>query len=102
METNGERNVYEPDFEEFIAEYPDVDAKDIPVQVWMRVRGGESLAAAYRKYENANLKEENERLVRRLGEESRAEKNRRRSAGSQRGTGGGKRPEGWEREWYED
>ncbi len=102
MENSCQKRANEPNFAEFIREYPDVNAKDIPASVWRSVRRGESLSSAYRKYENANLKAENERLSRRIEEEERSEKNRRRSAGSQRGSGGSKRLESWEREWYEE
>lgn len=89
--TEGERRA---DFLSFIKEYPDVDAASIPRSVWRKVARGESLAAAYAKYEAESLREENRRL-------RQSEANRRRSAGSQLGVGAGTRKldafeSGWE------
>lgn len=68
----------------FVLEYPEVEAEDIPRSVWERVARGESLVAAWGKYEAEALRRENRRLRER---DSQRELNRRRSAGSQRGVG---------------
>ena len=70
----------EADFIRFINEYPQVEAGDIPPEVWQRVKSGESLVTAYARYEARTLREENRRL-------RQTQENRFRSAGSQRGTG---------------
>ncbi len=70
------------DFLAFIREYPGVEARDIPAEVWRRAAKGESLVTAYARYEAGRLREENRRL-------RQSEENRRRSAGSQRGAGAG-------------
>lgn len=85
----------------FVREYPDVRAEDIPRSVWDRVVRGESLVAAWGKYEAEALREENRRL---REKNDRREQNRQRSAGSQRGIGasgsaGDAFDRGWEGAW---
>ena len=46
------------DMEQFIRAFPEVKAKDIPAQVWERVRSGESLSAAWTAHQNQLLKAE--------------------------------------------
>ncbi len=84
----------EADFVRFVEAYPHVNARSIPKSVWRGVIRGESLVAAYARYEAETLREEN-RVLRQT------EANRRRSAGSQRGVGAGERrrdafEDGWE------
>ncbi len=84
----------EADFVRFVTEYPEVDAKDIPREVWQRVAAGDSLVTAYARYEARALREENRRI-------RQTQENRRRSAGSQLGAGSGARrfdafESGWE------
>lgn len=43
-------------YRQFFREFPGVSADDIPDDVWQRVTGGETLVAAYRAHENAQLK----------------------------------------------
>ncbi len=57
-----EMQVHEPDFVEFVQEYPGVDAKTIPQSVWEEVKGGGSLLHAYRGHELRQLKSDNQRL----------------------------------------
>ena len=74
----------EADFLEFIEAYPQVEPGDIPQEVWQRAVRGESLTAAYARYEAERLRRENEYL-------RQSQRNRRRSAGSQQGAGAGDR-----------
>lgn len=49
------------DFAKFKAEYPDVDAKSIPQEVWNDYRDGKgSLEYLYSRYEVKRVREENE------------------------------------------
>lgn len=43
-------------YAEFLAEYPDVRPQEIPEEVWRDAQEQGSLLAAYRKWENAQLK----------------------------------------------
>ena len=89
---------------EFMREYPDVRAEDIPPEVWGRVAAGESLLSAYSRHEARALRRENAALVGQIVRQERARVNRQRSAGSQMGAGTGKSvrdpfDDGWELEW---
>lgn len=46
------------DFAEFAKEYPDVNVKTIPKEVWDKVSAGKNLTAEYARYENKKLREE--------------------------------------------
>jgi hypothetical protein len=45
-------------FADFARDYPDVDVKAIPKEVWDKVAAGEALTAAYARFENKRLREE--------------------------------------------
>lgn len=81
-------------FAEFIAEYPDVDPKSIPHEVWAEYGSTGDLVGPYRKYEIKQLRSENEKL-------KQNEKNKQRSTGSRR-TSGGKTPQDeFDALWYD-
>ena len=67
-----------PDLQAFMEQYPDVT--EIPDEVAQAMRGGEKMLDAYRKYENAKLKEE-------LGAAQKNALNRKQAIGSMRGDG---------------
>ena len=74
----------EADFLAFMEAYPQVEPGDIPPEVWRRAAAGESLTAAYARYEADSLRRENAYL-------RQGQRNRLRSAGSQQGVGAGDR-----------
>ena len=83
------------DIEAFQKEYPDVFAKlatdknAIPAAVWEDVNKGESLVAAYAKYERAQLKAELERAKAEAEQIKQKQINKSRSTGSQATKGAG-------------
>lgn len=48
--------------EEFLETFPQVEAEDIPREVWRQAAGGQGLAKAYALYENALLRSQLEAL----------------------------------------
>ena len=83
------------DITAFQKEYPDVFAKlatdknAIPATVWEDVNKGESLVAAYAKYERAQLKAENDKLKAEAEQIKQKQINKSRSTGSQSTKGAG-------------
>ena len=67
-------------FSDFMSEYPDVKAEDIPKEVWNECAKTGDLTGAYRKYENTQLKAQLEEL-------KRDQRNKERSTGSWRSAG---------------
>lgn len=47
------------EYRDFVQAYPDVQAEDIPEDVWSKVNNGVPLKYAYMEYENSQLKEKN-------------------------------------------
>jgi hypothetical protein len=82
------------DFLAFAKEYPDVQPKDIPQEVWLDVQAGKSLLDAYTKHENKRLKAELETAKLNL-------KNKGRSTGS-RSTAGQTKNDKWFDGWDDD
>lgn len=82
------------DIEDFFREYPKVDPKSIPQDVWNAVRQGSSLVNAYTKYENNRLQAEIAAL-------RQNEKNRASAPGSLSGNPG-KEMDEIDRIWAED
>lgn len=78
------RERQQKEMREFIEAYPDMRdfKKEIPAEVWERVRGGESLLSAYRAHENAQLKAK-------IAAMEKSAENRGRAVGSVRGEGNG-------------
>ena len=83
------------DITAFQNEYPDVFAKlatdknAIPATVWEDVNKGETLVAAYAKYERAQLKAENDKLKAEAEQIKQKQINKSRSTGSQSTKGAG-------------
>ena len=69
---------------EFIEAYPDIKdfEREIPKEVWQRVRGGESLLSAYRAHENEQLRAKPAAL-------EKTQENKERAVGSTKGEGDG-------------
>lgn len=55
--TKAEQAKKEKNYEEFLTEYPDVKADEIPVAVWQEVEKGKSLVDAYARNEVKTLRE---------------------------------------------
>jgi hypothetical protein len=68
------------DIMSFTQEYPDVDAKTIPKEVWESVGKGEALVSAYARYESKKLRTELDTLKQNA-------KNKERSTGSRKTAG---------------
>ena len=79
--------VQEPDFTEFVQEYPGLDTKTIPQSVWDEVKGGGSLLHAYRGHELRQLKSDNQRLQQQIQDLNRKQENKYEPLGSVRSTG---------------
>ena len=79
--------VQEPDFTEFVQQYPHVDAKSIPQQVWEEVKNGKPLIHAYEGHELRQLKSDNRRLQQQLHTLGRQAQVQFQSLGSMRSTG---------------
>ncbi len=86
----------------FIRAYPNVNAADIPPEVWEAVRNGECLLDAYRRFEFQQLRRDNRLLRERLEREAWSRRNRERSAGSQRSAGSTRPLSEWEQAWYDE
>ncbi len=76
-------------FLQFAKEYPDVDPKDIPKEVWDKFNEGVSLTAAYSTYENKKLREEVKSWKDKAETAEQNYKNQQRSTGSQSTAGVG-------------
>ncbi len=102
LRTERRRLAQERELAAFIRAFPDVNANDIPPQVWEAVRNGESLLDAYRRFEFQQLRRDNRLLRERLEREAWSRRNRERSAGSQRSAGSTRALSEWERAWYDE
>ncbi len=88
---------------EFIAEYGNVDPKEIAPEVWADVEKGNTLLSAYRKWENAQLKEKYKQLQAELEAERKAQENKKKSTGSRQTSGNSKDTlDEYEKDWYSD
>ena len=81
----------------------DVQAKDIPQEVWAEARVTGDMVKPYQRYLNRKLEEENRQLQKELKAARQQQKNTARSAGSSRseGSGSAKDPfdDGWSDAW---
>lgn len=84
---------------DFIAEFPDVQAADIPANVWKESRETGNLAAAYRKYANSQKDAEIERLRKENETLKQNNKNKERSTGSMRSSGANSTADPFEEGW---
>ena len=90
-------------FLQFAKEYPDVDPKDIPKEVWDKFNEGVSLTAAYSTYENKKLREEVKSWKDKAETAEQNAKNKERSTGSQStaGMGSAKKKDPIDLDWYD-
>jgi hypothetical protein len=99
------------DIEAFLREYGHVKPEDIPQEVWDKVREGATLVDAYRSYEIAQLKAENQRLKQEMAEAEKRHKeeieaerrniaNAKLSTGSQATAGERVASDPWLDDWY--
>ena len=79
-------------FSDFMSEYPDVKAEDIPKEVWNECVKTGDLTGAYRKYENTQLKAQ-------LDELKRDQRNKERSTGSWRSAGASTPKDAFDEGW---
>lgn len=90
---------YSPQIDRFLAVYPDVQATDIPQEVWNRARElGGDLLSAYQAYEIQRLKSENAKKR----QEDRNTKNKERSTGSRKSAGAAKQRDDFDEGWYSE
>lgn len=89
-------------FLQFAQEYPDVDPKDIPKEVWDKFKEGISLTAAYSTYENKKLREEVKSWKDKAETAEQNYKNQQRSTGSQStaGVGTATKKDPIDLDWY--
>lgn len=89
-------------FLQFAKEYPDVDPKDIPKEVWDKFNEGVSLTAAYSTYENKKLREEVKSWKDKAEAAEQNYKNQQRSTGSQStaGVGTATKKDPIDLDWY--
>lgn len=80
-------------FLQFAKEYPDVDAKTIPKEVWDKVNAGGNLADAYARFDNKRLKEENEKL-------RQNQSNKDKTTGSRKTAGAASKEDAFDSLWY--
>lgn len=89
------------DFLRFKEAYPDVNPKDIPQEVWDKVREGASLLDTYTRHENKKLREEIETLKKKAETAQQNTKNKERSTGSQKTAGTSTKEEAFDNLWYD-
>lgn len=89
------------DFLRFKREYPHVDPKNIPQEVWDKVREGGSLMDAYSRHENKQLRDEVEAWKKKAETAEQNHKNKERSTGSQRSAGQTSEQDAFDRAWYD-
>ena len=87
------------DLLEFVRAFPQVGAASIPAEVWASARGGESLTAAYARYQDRLLRGQVTDLRERLAAAENEREGAARSAGSMAGAGSGRRPDPFEEGW---
>ena len=89
-------------FLQFAQEYPDVDPKDIPKEVWDKFKEGISLTAAYSAFENKKLREEVKAWKSKAETAEQNYKNQQRSTGSQStaGVGTATKKDPIDLDWY--
>lgn len=96
------RQRQEDNFLRFIREYPDVDPKTIPAEVWKAYGDGADLVSSYTVYENKQLKEKLRETESALETERQNAKNKERSIGSQKSSGADshKKTDPIDDDWY--
>ena len=84
------RTKQESDYQAFVAAYPDVQATDIPENVWAEVNAGKSLVDAYARHENQILKQKLAEVEKKQQIEQQNQENAASSTGSVTGQGDSK------------
>ena len=87
-------------FLRFAREYPQVDPKEIPKEVWDQFGQGADLTDAYARWENKKLRQDNQALQAKLETAEKNAKNKERSTGSQQSAGQAPMDE-LDRAWYD-
>ncbi len=89
-------------FQRFIREYPDVDPKEIPKEVWDAFGTGQDLAGSYARWENKQLRQRMQELEAKQTALEQNEKNKERSTGSQQTASveGAKKRDPIDEDWY--
>lgn len=89
-------------FQTFIRDYPDVDPKTIPKEVWDNFGKGFDLSGSYARWENKQLKQQLQEVQQKQATQEQNEKNKERSTGSQQTAGAGdtQNPDAIDLDWY--
>lgn len=89
-------------FARFVQEYPDVDPKTIPKEVWDEFSQGNDLAGSYARWENKQIKQQLQEAQAKIAAQEQNEKNKERSTGSQQSAGAGEtqKKDPIDEDWY--
>jgi len=88
------------EIERFVKEYPDVQAEEIPKEVWDAVNENDGdLLGCYQRYENRKLREDVKRLASELEAVKNQQKNKERSTGSAKSVGSGPARDAFDEGW---
>lgn len=98
---SGEDAARQKAIEDFVAEYPDVDAKSIPRTVWDEFSRTGNLVQAYRVEENRQLKQQIQDLNQKLAAKDTNTKNKSRTTGSQKSDGATEAADAFMKAWYD-
>jgi hypothetical protein len=90
------------DIKAFMAEYPGINPREIPPEVWAEVKGGKTLLAAYQKWENNKEKERVKALEAELEAARKAKENAKKSTGSRSSSGKSAALDPMVAAWYSD
>ena len=94
-QAKAKENARMADIQKFLKDYPDVNPKDIPKEVWKAVNEGHSLTEAYARHEAAKLKMQ-------LEAEIKNRENREKTTGSQVSEASSPKVDPIDRYWYEE
>lgn len=94
-EARSREDARKADIQKFLKDYPDVNPKDIPKEVWKAVNEGHSLTEAYARHEAAQLKMQ-------LEAERKNRENREKTTGSRGTEASSPKVDPIDRYWYEE
>ena len=89
-------------FRRFAQQYPDVDVKDIPKEIWGKVAQGGDLVSLYAEHENRQLKAELKSLQDKVAAMEQNSKNKSRSTGSVTTAGKAQEKDDFDSVWDDD
>jgi len=89
-------------FRRFAQQYPDVDVKDIPKEIWGKVAQGGDLVSLYAEHENKQLKQELKALQDKVSAMEQNSKNKSRSTGSVTTAGKAQEKDDFDSVWDDD